>query len=433
MTNIVYLRHAPDPVTVFLRVGVTGHRQLETMLMAGRLPPERLVLDASAFARQGDLVTALKGAGRELSLDTNVAELSCVGRFQGAPKTAPWANPERVITERDILGNEAHILSEIARFAVANGLDRVQAPAHFLERGVKDPWFRVDLEACMRLRRMLDMEGGKDIAIDYPLMVTAAALNDPTERAAIIPALAHLPIQSLWLRISRFGADATPAGASKYITAVREFRALDVPIVADGAGGMVGLAITAFGAASGLAHGVAEKERFDATTWNKPRPDKKSNGGGGYTILLPGIDRLLKKEEAQALIGAPHARRLLSCQDRGCCPAGFEDTLKDPKGHYLRQRKFQCDALSAVQDPLKSKHFMEKTLAGAAKTARQVAKLKTGDDKLVAALSKNAVRLERMGDVLENLHKTEEDITRVRAFAEITPRQGGSKVQDERQ
>ncbi|MCK1345043.1 hypothetical protein IVB25_16580 [Bradyrhizobium sp. 193] len=433
MTNVVYLRRAPDRITTFLRVGVTGHRQLETLLMSGKLPAERLMFDASAFSRQGDLVTALKRAGRELSLDTNVAELSCLGRFQGAAKTAPWANSERVITERDLLGNEALILSKIARFAVANGLDRVQAPAHYLERGVKDPWFRVDLEACARLRRQLDMEGGKDIALDYPLMISAATLNDPAERAAIIPALAHLPIQSLWLRISRFGADATPAGVSKYISAVREFRGLDLPVVADGAGGMAGLAIVAFGAASGLAHGVAEKERFDATTWNKPRPEKKTNGGGGYTVLLPGIDRLLKKEEAQALIGAPHARRLLSCQDRNCCPAGFDDTLKDPKGHYLRQRSFHCDDLSTVQDPLKPKHFMDKTLAGASKTARQAAKLKTGDDKLGVALSKNAVRLERMGDVLDNLHKTEEDSTRVRAFAEVKPRESGSKVQDERQ
>jgi hypothetical protein len=200
MTNVVYLRRAPDPVTTFLRVGVSGHRQLETLLMSGKLPSERLVLDASAFARQGDLVTALKRAGRELSLDTNVAELSAVGRFQGAAKSAPWARADKVIAERDLIGNEAHVLSEIARFAVANGLDRVQAPAHFLERGVKDPWFRVDREACTRLRQLLDMEGGKDIAIDYPLMISAAALNDATERAAIIPALAHLPIQSLWLR-----------------------------------------------------------------------------------------------------------------------------------------------------------------------------------------------------------------------------------------
>src|SRR5258707_15352373 len=161
MPNVVYLHRAPDRITTFLRVGVSGHRQLETLLMAGRLPAERLVLDASAFARQGELVGALKAAGRELSLDTNVADLSSVGRYQGAAKTAPWANPDRVITPQDMLGNETVVLSQIAQFAVTNGLHRIQAPSHFLEGGVQDAWFRVDLEACVRLRRLLDMEGGK--------------------------------------------------------------------------------------------------------------------------------------------------------------------------------------------------------------------------------------------------------------------------------
>jgi hypothetical protein len=432
MPNVVYLHGAPDPITAFLRVGVSGHRQLETLLLSGKLPAERLVIEASAFARQGDLVSALKAAGREISLDTNVAELSSIGRFEGAVRTAPWANADRVMTRRDILGNEAAVLSKIAQFAVANGVHRVQAPAHFLAGGVKDPWFAVDLEACARLRRLLDIEGGKDIAIDYPLMVPYAALNDAAERTALVPALSSLPIQSVWLRVSSFGADATPAGVRKYISALRDFRTLDIPLVSDGAGGLAGLAITAFGAASGLAHGVAEKERFDATTWNKPRSEGGS-GGGGYTVLLPGVDRLLRKEEAETLIAAPHARRLLSCQDRTCCPSGFEDTLKDPKGHYLRQRRLQCEALSAVQDQLRPLHFLEKTLASAHRTARQVSKLKVVDEKLRTALAKNAARLERMGDVLENLHKTEEEVRRTPAFAAIPRSEGASRVQDERQ
>jgi hypothetical protein len=432
MPNVVYLHRAPDRITTFLRVGVSGHRQLETLLLSGKLPAERFVIEASNFARQGDLIGALKAAGREISLDTNVAELSSVGRFEGAVKAAPWANGDRIITRRDILGNEAAVLSQIAQFAVANGVHRVQAPSHFLAAGVKDPWFAVDLEACVRLRRLLDVEGGRDIAIDYPLMMSYAALNDAAERTAIVPALSSLPIQSVWMRVSGFGADATPAGVSKYISALRDFRTLDMPLVSDGSGGLAGLAITAFGAASGLAHGVAEKERFDATSWNKPRPDRGS-GGGGYTVLLPGIDRLLKKEEAEKLMAAPHARRLLSCQDRSCCPSGFEDTLKDPKGHYLRQRKLQCEALSAVQDPLRPQHFLEKTLASAHRTARQVSKLKVGDEKLGVALTKNTHRLERMGDVLENLHKTDEDVRRTPAFADVPQSQDTSRVQDERQ
>ena len=92
MPNVVYLHRSPDRISTFVRVGGSGHRQLETLLLSGRLPAERFVIDAAALARQSDLVTALKAAGREVSLDTSVAELSSVGRYQGAASTAPWAN-----------------------------------------------------------------------------------------------------------------------------------------------------------------------------------------------------------------------------------------------------------------------------------------------------------------------------------------------------
>jgi hypothetical protein len=161
----------------------------------------------------------------------------------------------------------------------------------------------------------LDVEGGKDTAIDYPLMLTNAALNDPAERAAILPALSGLPINSVWLRVSGFGADATPAGIRKYISAMRDFRSLDVPLVSDGLGGMAGLAITAFRAVS-----------------------------------RTGLQRL-----------------------------------------------------------------------------------KIADEKLGAALAKNALRLERMGDVLENSYATEEEVTRAPAFGDIVHLRDSSRIQDERQ
>jgi hypothetical protein len=59
MPKVVYLHRAADRITTFLRLGVTGQGQFETPLLSGRLPAERLVLDASAFARQGELVGAL--------------------------------------------------------------------------------------------------------------------------------------------------------------------------------------------------------------------------------------------------------------------------------------------------------------------------------------------------------------------------------------
>jgi hypothetical protein len=93
MNNVVYLHGQPPPVAQFPRIGSSGYRPLEQFLAAGRLPYERFVADAGVFGRQTELISALQQAGRELVLDTNVAELSVVGRYQGIPKGAPWADP----------------------------------------------------------------------------------------------------------------------------------------------------------------------------------------------------------------------------------------------------------------------------------------------------------------------------------------------------
>src|ERR1035441_2070676 len=212
MASVVYLHGEPDPIAQFLRIGLTHHRRLEQMLLAGQFPLARVVVEAAAFKKQSDLIHALQTNGRELILDTNVAELSSVGKYEGAVREAPWANPDGVLTAAHLTGaNERNVLSSIARFAVANKINRLHAPTHLLN-GVNDAWFKADLEATARLRAFLDIEGGKNIAIDYPLLIPNAVLNDPAERKAIVAALKSMPAESLWLRISRFGADATPAG-----------------------------------------------------------------------------------------------------------------------------------------------------------------------------------------------------------------------------
>lgn len=416
MTNIVYLHGQPQPIAHFLRVGTSGHRRLEDALAAGRLPYTRFVVEAGAFGRQGELIQALKAAGSELILDTNAAELSVIGRYQGAAKAAPWANPDGVLTERHFKQGYTgtDVVGAIARFAVEHGMTRVMAPSHFLSEAA-DAWLSTDLRSCEQLRLALDAEGGKQIAIDYPLMITNASLNDAAQRKAFTGSLASMPIASLWLRVSGYGADATAVAMRKYITAARDFHELGRPMVADSLGGLSGAAAVAFGAISGIAHGIAEKERFDARSWHKPPPPpdpEKKRGGNAYVVMLPGLDRLVKPDQAQQLIAAPGARRLLSCNDRSCCPHGFEDTIRDPKGHYLRQRASEYSILSAVPELRRTQHFLDKTLTTADRTARQIAKLKLSDEKLLDLVNKNAGRLDRIRVVLENLKDTESLSTR---------------------
>ncbi|UVC12251.1 hypothetical protein IHQ71_28875 (plasmid) [Rhizobium sp. TH2] len=420
--NIVYLHGQPKPVGHFLRVGTSGHRQLETLLGSGRMMVDRVVVEASAATRQQDLLTALAEIGGELILDTNVAELSSIGRFGGAAKAAPWANPESVLTPDDLRPNaNRDVIGQIARFAVKQGFHAVQAPAHVLESST-DQLFALDCEAAASLRRALDAEGGKHIGIDYPLMIKNASLRDPAQRRSFIASLKNVPFENLWFRVSGFGADATPAGLRRYIAAMMDFHRLETPIVADGVGGLVGVAIAAFGAAGGICHGVAEKERFDASDWAKP----PQSGGGGREkrVLMSGLDRLLSVKQVDALMAAQGARSLLACHDRSCCPNGLSDTLKNPKAHYLRQRARQIGELSSVPEARRSQHFLEKELAAAERIARSAAKLEVSDEGLSAVLQRSSERLEKMHAVLESLNGTIAGQPR----APIPPRRQGRRA-----
>ena len=139
-SNVVYLHGEPPLVAQFLRIGSSGHRRLEQLLAAGKLPYQRFVGDAGAFARQKDLIEALRLDGRELVLDTNVAELSTIGRYRGIAKGAPWASPDGVLTQSHLRtgDNEFDLLGSIARFVVEKGVKRVMAPVHYLSEGATD-------------------------------------------------------------------------------------------------------------------------------------------------------------------------------------------------------------------------------------------------------------------------------------------------------
>jgi hypothetical protein len=254
------------------------------------------------------------------------------------------------------------------------------------------------------LRSALDAEGGSHIAIDYPIMIKNASLRDSAQRRALIAGLTDLPFDNLWLRISGFGADAPATMLRPYIAAMMDFQRLGKPIVADGVGGLVALATAAFGAAGGVCHGLGEKERFDASDWNKP----PTPGGGGREkrVLIPGLDRLLSVKQVAALMEAQGARKLLSCNDPTCCPGGLDDTLKNPKAHYLRQRTKQFERISRVPEVRRVQDFLDKDLADAMRTARQAEKLKVSDQGLAQMLRRTSERLERMFPLLDDLHQT---------------------------
>ena len=271
MAATVHFLHPPArTIAHYIRLGHTGHRMLETLHASGRFPIARAVVDPAYVDDQSEFLDALHSAGVELVLDTRADEMALGGRHQGSVKSLPWANRERAHEVSDFTPSFIGDLTKrVADFAVAQGMRTVLAPTRLVERP-NDPWSAIDARTTEALRSALDAAGGTDIAIDYPLTLTYELFRNNAAVNVIRADLTHLPFSNLWLRISGFSSSQSAAGVRRYIEAAREFHSLAKPTVADYIGGLAGLSFVAFGAVGGLAHGVAAKERFDASNWKRP-------------------------------------------------------------------------------------------------------------------------------------------------------------------
>lgn len=261
------------------------------------------------------------------------------------------------------------------------------------------------------MRKALDREGGARIGIDYALIPTYKHLRDEAVRGAFISGLQDLPFDFLWVRTSGFGADASPLGTRHFITALSGFHNLGKPLIADYVGGLVGMSAIAFGAASGIAHGIGLHERFNAGHWDKPRNKNKEgrSGGSQIRIMISGLDKTVTIDELRMLAAARGGHRLVVCGDRNCCPHGIDDMIKNWRSHFLFQRLDRTHALEQIPDRNRTRHFLETDLGQADRLARQVKELKIGDEKMTKRLIRHSHRIEKKRSVLENLYDVRGD------------------------
>lgn len=402
VATIHQLRPHSPAVASFLRVGHTGHRKLADFHAAGRLPYRRMVFDASHIDEQSDLLKTVRDAGMETVLDPNFAEMSAIGKFGSTRlKALAWSNPDRPWSPDDFGRNRnLDVAKAIAEFAVAHGVTVVLSPTHIVDTA-DTRWARGDRRLCEALRRELDRAGGADIAIDYQLITSNAALRDARVRPEISADLSDLPIENIWLRTSGFGATATGAGTRGFIEAVRRLHEVGRPLVADCAGGFAGLASAAFGAVGAISHGVGQKESFKAADWHKP---PQGGGGSATRAYVVELDRYFKEEQLASLFAAKGGRSRFGCSDGSCCPHGGEDMIENAHAHFITQRRRQIDDLSRVPEDRREEHFMLRHLDPAVRSARYAAKLKIADEKVLAAVTEAKARLMRLRDAMADLH-----------------------------
>ena len=400
------------PIGHVIRTGETSYGQLEHLHAEGRLPARAVIIDASKAKFQREFVRALRDSGSDVTLDTKVAELSEIGKFKGSAKGAPWAakDENRPLRPEDFrVGANTDIFGQIARLAVELDMTCVMSPTHFLRPEVDNTWFPSDCRSVSLLRAALDREGGTHIAIDYPLILPHTRLLDDEYRARIVSDLYDLPIDNLVLRLSGFGADATPLAVKKTLVAIQELHVCRYPILLDYVGGLVGLSALAFGIVSGIAHGIGERDRFDARRWHIQSEQRSSNGSFGRSIYfpLPDLDKSFRKKDIEAIANTPKGKRLVACGNRECCPHGLTSMLNNHRSHIACQKFRAVNDLYNVPDSRRIDHFMDVEMRNAERKARDLVRLRIDNDRLEQALSKQRKRLDSMTGMFETLLKRE--------------------------
>lgn len=402
------------PIGHVIRTGELSYRQYEHLHAEGRLPAKHVIVDASKAQFQKEFIRALRDGGADVILDTKAAELSEVGRFQGMAKGAPWAatDENRPLGLEDFQPSASaniDLFGRIARMAVELEVVAVMAPTHFLRDGADDSWLSIDGEGVTHLRSALDREGGSTIAIDYPLILPHTRLQDEVDRTKIVQALEGLPFDNLLLRLSGFGSNAMPLTVKRTLIAVETLHSLGYPIVLDHIGGLVGLSALAFGYVSGIAHGIGERDRFNARDWHKLPKEREEGAPFGRPVYvpLPGLDKAFRENDLRVIASATGGRRLVACPDRGCCLRGLESMLQNPRAHIARQQFAMIDRLGSVPDTRRIDHFLNVDLRGAERAARDLARLNTSDEKLNRTLVEARKRIDRMARMYETLAERE--------------------------
>jgi len=382
MSNVIPLptaRGTTTPLDLFLRIGEAHYGQIAALYSEGRIPVRRAIFDASKLRHQLDFAKTLRDDGVELTLDSKAAELAALSRYQGRPSGAPWADGTLHLPDQFDEARCRLFAGAIAREAIEKQFDRVFAPTHFLKEGVLDPWFRIDIQLCQLLREELDRYGGMNIAIDYVIIIEQSKLRDEAVRAALLHQLAPLPFENVIFRASHFGSDATATGVRAFINVLDRFHNFGHPVIVDHVGGLVGRALLAFGVASGIAHGLDEHLRFDATPWgkaqDKPDEDEGRKGGAAKRVSVPLLDKTLTVPELNALAKAKGGHALMVCPDRNCC-RGLADMIGNARRLSITQEARAMETLNRIPDLMRANHFLEKEVAEADRFARQVKELK---------------------------------------------------------
>jgi hypothetical protein len=360
--NVVHLprpaaARAPiDPFGLFVRVGRNDHVELLDLIATGERGIFGFVIEAQNVERHRELIDEALRCNFDVVLDPKTQAMGLPGGYTDSLSALPWGGEyhHKVV---DFDGGAGRAKAErIVEFAITNGFTQLVGPTHLLS-GPNDPWVRRDI-VMMKHTADAIAASGKNLGLIYSLALPMAVFRRKDERHAVASAIEDAPCDSIWLKVERFGRNATGDKTAAYIEGCRELHERNIPIVGDYIGGLPGLGALAFGAVGGMAHGVTVNEEFSAANWR--RPPSSSGWSSSRRIYLPQLDMMMNADAADALLRAsPRIRALCGCRDTHCCPHGVKDMIRRPVRHALYQRAREIEQLGAIAASLRVGRYMD--------------------------------------------------------------------------
>ena len=326
------VRLAPDPLGLYIRAGRIGSKDLQNFIASGVTAFNGVVFEAKRLNTQRELLSLVIDKGLDAVLDPQTQAMATPGGYTANMAKLPWgSNAQQTVADFSSPFLQKQIAESIAEFAISNGFTQVLSPTHFIS-GPDDPWLPIDLAMTKLLRNALDRKGGAKVEVQYSLATTYVTFRTKDVRQKIVSQLATASINGLWLNISGCGSDSSPTAITRYAEAATDFHALSIPIIADHAGGLMGLSLLAFGAVGGLSHGITGGERFDVTSWFNP--STSPSFGQKPRIYISNLDLLIEKVDAEKFFeaGGGRAKTAFGCRNTNCCHRGVDDMLQAPIG-----------------------------------------------------------------------------------------------------
>ncbi len=373
-----FIHPVSEPLGLFLRPGHNDHRVLLQLLSEGRSSMTGVVFDPTLIGAQEELRSEVRRSNLWAILDTRLMELATPNGYTERRSALSWAGrvPHR---PQDLSGAGGQgAAASITDFVAKYGFNGVLI-GHYLERGAQDVWFTVDLALVRELRRQLDARGLEDVSIYYTLALPTSIFHDPAKRAEIKAGLQGVEIDGLWLRVHPFGAGSGHITLQRFIHSCRDLHALDLPLVVEKAGS-IGLALLAFGAVSGIESGVSSGDKFDFGRLKRPRDDQKKGFAPHARVYLPGLGIFLDREAAAAFFANRTLKANFGCQNTACCRRGSQDTISDPRRHFVFTRMEEIGAISQVPAQLRPNQYLDNLLRPATDHLGRALQTNLGDE-----------------------------------------------------